>query len=152
MKPHSKAGRAEKERHRKTTKLKRRNAPTAARRRGPTSAELQKQLDQRTRELSEALEQQTATSAVLQVISSSPGELGLVFQAILENATRICEAKFGTLLLAEGDAYRNVAMHNAPPAFADIRQREPVFRLPPHTALGRLAYRGYHDRPRLHQA
>jgi GAF domain-containing protein len=97
------------------------------------------ELRQRTDDLSESLEQQTATSEVLRVISSSPGELEPVFQVMLENATRICEAKFGTLLLAEGDAYRNVAMHNAPPAFADLRQREPVFRHGPHTALGRLA-------------
>ncbi len=90
-------------------------------------------------ELRQSLEQQTATADVLRVISSSPGELEPVFQAILKNATRICEAKFGTLLLTEGDAYRNVGMHNAPPAFADMRQREPVFRPGPETALGRVA-------------
>src|SRR5262245_47768795 len=60
----------------------------------------------RTRELSESLEQQTATSEVLQVISSSPGELEPVFNAMLANAIRICEAKFGVLFLVEGDAFR----------------------------------------------
>src|SRR5262249_55332413 len=58
---------------------------------------------QRTRQLTESLEQQTATSEVLRVISSSPGELEPVFQAMLENAVRICEAKFGVLYLSEGD-------------------------------------------------
>src|SRR5262249_45724682 len=65
----------------------------------------------RTRELSESLEQQTATSEVLRVISSSPGELEPVFQTMLENATRICEAKFGVMWLCEGEGFRSVALH-----------------------------------------
>src|SRR5262249_60605013 len=89
-------------------------------------------------ELRESLEQQTATSDVLGVISGSPGELEPVFQAMLENATRICEAKFGTLYLHEGGAFRIAAMHNAPPAYAD-RQREPMFRPHPDSALGQIA-------------
>jgi GAF domain-containing protein/CheY-like chemotaxis protein len=93
----------------------------------------------RTRELSESLEQQTATSEVLQVISSSPGELEPVFQAMLDNAVRICEAKFGALFLSEGDAFRTVALHGAPPAFADARRREPLRRPTPTTGLGRVA-------------
>src|SRR5262249_43614383 len=69
-------------------------------------------------ELRESLQQQTATSEVLKVISSSPGELIPVFETMLESATRICEAKFGTLYLREGDAFRAAALHNAPPAYA----------------------------------
>src|SRR4029077_20874225 len=89
------------------------------------------ELSQRTDDLSEALEQQTATSEVLGVISSSPGELEPVFQAMLENAVRICEAKFGTMLRVEGDGYRVVAMHGAPPAYAEERRRNPVLRVGP---------------------
>ena len=80
------------------------------------NARLLNELRQRTDDLSESLEQQTATSEVLRVISSSPGELEPVFQAMLENATRICEAKMGVLFLSEGDAFRTVALHGAPPA------------------------------------
>ena len=95
---------------------------------------------QRTRELSESLEQQTATSEVLSVISSSPGELEPVFETLLANAVRICGAKFGMLFLPEGDdGYRIVALHGAPPAFAESRRREPVISLNPATTLGRVA-------------
>jgi GAF domain-containing protein len=83
------------------------------------------ELRQRTGDLSEALEQQTATADVLKVISGSPGELEPVFQAMLENATRICEAKFGILYLHEQGALRIVASHNIPPAFAAARSRGP---------------------------
>jgi GAF domain-containing protein len=93
----------------------------------------------RTRELAESLEQQTATSAVLEVISSSPGELEPVFDAMLSNATRICEAKFGILWRAEGDGFRLGALYGAPPAFAETRRREPFVRPGPETGLGRLA-------------
>jgi GAF domain-containing protein len=89
-------------------------------------------------ETKEALEQQTATSEVLHVISSSPGELEPVFKAMLENATRICEAKFGTLYLRDADAYRAVAIHNAPPAYVEARKRDLV-RPPPDSALGQIA-------------
>ena len=93
----------------------------------------------RTRELGEALEQQTATSEVLQVISSSTGDLEPVFQAMLANATRLCEAKFGVLLLCDSGGFRTVALHNAPPAFAEERRRNPLIHPPPGTGLRRLA-------------
>jgi two-component system, NtrC family, sensor kinase len=94
---------------------------------------------QRSRELSESLEQQTATSEVLKVISSSPGELEPVFNAMLENATRICGAKFGILALSEGHAFRTAALYGAPPAFAEARQREPVISPGPGTSFHRAA-------------
>jgi signal transduction histidine kinase len=81
----------------------------------------------RTAELTESLEQQTATSEVLRVISSSPGDLQPVFTTMLENAARICEAKFGTMLLTEGDKFRTAATHGAPQAWAERRNRESVF-------------------------
>src|SRR5262249_16407305 len=85
------------------------------------NARLLNELRQRTTDLGEALEQQTATSKVLEVISSSPGDLKPVFEAILENAVRLCGAKFGNLYLREGDGLRAAAMHNAPPAYAEQR-------------------------------
>jgi signal transduction histidine kinase len=102
-------------------------------------AELEKKLEARTRELSEALEQQTATSEVLQVISRSPGELEPVFQAMLANAVRICEAKHGNLYLHEGETFRLAATNGVPLALAEDLRRAGPRRPAPNTALGRLA-------------
>ena len=89
------------------------------------------ELRQRTTDLTESLEQQTATSEVLKVISSSPGELEPVFQAMLENATHLCEAKFGTLFLREGDVFRFAAEVDTPPELAEFnKRREPVIPTP----------------------
>jgi GAF domain-containing protein len=102
------------------------------------NARLFEEVQARTRELTEALEQQTATSEVLSVISRSPGDLEPVFQAMLQNATRICEANFALLLRAEGDAFRTVALHGVPPVFAEERRRNPMLPPNPETALGRM--------------
>jgi GAF domain-containing protein len=101
------------------------------------NARLFDEVQARTRELSESLEQQTATSEVLRVISSSPGELEPVFEAMLANATRLCEARFGVLFRSEADALRAVALHDAPPLFAEERRRNPVIRPSPDSTLGR---------------
>jgi signal transduction histidine kinase len=90
-------------------------------------ADLQEQVTFLARELAEAREQHAATSEVLQVISSSRGELEMVFEAILANAVRLCEAKFGTLFLHEGGAVRMVAAHNVPPSFVTMQQRRGPF-------------------------
>jgi adenylate cyclase len=83
-------------------------------------------LSQRTTDLTEALEQQTATSEVLQVISGSPGDLQPVFSAMLENAVRICDAKFGNIYRCDNDALHLVASHNTPAAYAEHRRRSPL--------------------------
>jgi signal transduction histidine kinase/putative methionine-R-sulfoxide reductase with GAF domain len=101
-------------------------------------ARLTRERNEALEQLSEALKQQTAASEVLRLISGSPGELGAVFDAMLVNATKLCEARFGILLLWEEDAFRTVALHNAPPAFVEHRRREPVIRPAPVTSLGRL--------------
>jgi GAF domain-containing protein len=95
------------------------------------------ELRQRTDDLTESLEQQTATSEVLSVISSSPGELEPVFNAMLENAARICEAQFGLLNLYDGSAFRNVALHNTPPQFA--RRLSEIIHPHPESGLAQVA-------------
>ena len=95
------------------------------------------ELRRRTTDLTKSLEQQTATSEVLKVISSSPGDLQPVFEAMLANATRLCEAKFGVLYRSEGDALRAVALYGAPLAYAEERRRNPIVRPHPETTLGR---------------
>jgi GAF domain-containing protein len=96
------------------------------------------ELRQRTTDLTESLEQQTATSEVLQVISSSPGDLQPVFATMLENAVRICDAKWGTIHRWEGDALQLMATHNLPPAFAEARGRSPHYRPHPKSLFGRI--------------
>ena len=81
---------------------------------------------QRTRELTESLEQQTATSEVLEVISSSPGDLEPVFAAMLENAVRICDAKFGNIYRWDGELFQLLAAFNTPPAFVEAHRRSPM--------------------------
>ena len=119
--------------------LKRRDAPKAVVRRSSSAVGQETKVALLAHERDEALEQLSAASEILTVISSSPGDLKPVFDTILAKATRICEAKFGTLYLRDGDAFRVVAMHNTPPAYAEARQREPWVRPPPDSILGRVS-------------
>jgi transcriptional regulator with GAF, ATPase, and Fis domain len=121
----------------RTLRPKARDAPTAQ----VSSVDLQEQLDRRTRERDEALEQLAATSEVLKVISSSPGELELVFNALLSNATRICEATTGTLYMYEGTQFRGVATHHSEQNYVDYWRLNTVVELKKHSGapLVRLA-------------
>src|ERR1700720_40770 len=130
---------AMKNRRRTTTKSKRPSAPIVSGRSKPSSTSANTNNALLTRERDELLEQQQATAEVLRVISSSPGDLKPVFAVILENATRLCQANFGLLWLCEGGDYRAVAMHNAPPAFAEVRQREPLVSMSGTTVLAQVA-------------
>src|SRR6266702_1142252 len=115
--------------------------PTLLRARVGASLERKRLHDQvtaRTRDLSEALEQQTATAEVLRVISSSPGELEPVFETMLANAVQICGAKFGVMSLSEGYVFRVIATHGAPAAFVEQRRRDPLVRPTPGHNLERM--------------
>ena len=113
-----------------------RKAPRVLKR-APGNIDLKNEIESLRRELAEALERQNATSEVLQVISSTPGELQPVFQKMLENATRVCGAKFGTMILLEGDIVRQVAAHNVPAAFANATELR-NFRPHPKSGLGQV--------------
>src|SRR5262249_35043598 len=92
------------------------------------NARLLNELRQRTADLSESLEQQTATSEVLKVISSSPGDLQPIFSAMLESAARLCDASFGNIFRWDDEALRLVATYNTPAAFAEARSQFPLRR------------------------
>ncbi|MGA7233904.1 MAG: GAF domain-containing protein, partial [Xanthobacteraceae bacterium] len=126
-----------KTRRRKTTKTKPSSAPKSARRDHVSVVDLQEKLKRQARELEEAREERAAIAEVLRVISSSPGELEPVFHTILQNAMRICEAKFGNLFEFVDGAFRALSWLNTPPALRDYGRQLRVWG--PHTGLGRLA-------------
>ena len=129
MKRRSRAGgKPAKVRRRSALKPKGRSAPKAMPRRGSAPAGQDTEVARLTRERDEALGQQAATADILRIISSSPGNLDSVLETILANATRLCEANFGVLLLYEGAQFRVAAAHNPPPAFAELRRRQPEIR------------------------
>ena len=127
-----------KTRRRKAMTLKRGNAPKTVRRRSSSAAGQETKVARLARERDEALEQQTATAEILRVISSSPGDLHPVFEAILENATRICEAKFGNLWLREADKFRIVAIHGGSPEYREYLFAEPLVALAAQDAVSRV--------------
>jgi|SRR5579862_452221 len=117
---------------------KRRKAAKAVFRRGSSAVSQKTKFALLTRERDEALEQLSAASEVLKAISSSPGNLKPVFEAILENAKRICDAKFGNLWLREGNNFRITATCGAPPAYRKYFDREPVVHPDPRSGLGTI--------------
>jgi signal transduction histidine kinase len=126
-----------KARRRKTLKPKRRPGPKAVRRRSASAADHKARIAQLTRELSEALRQQAATADVLRVISRSPGDLQPVFDVMLKNARRICDAEFGNIYRWDGEALHLIASHNTPAAFAQFRKTLP-FRPSATSLIGRM--------------
>src|SRR5215475_13050630 len=117
--------------------LRRRRAPKATRRSGATAADLEDSLERRTRELNESREQQAATLEVLNVISSSPGDLARVFDAILERATRLCEATHGHVWRFDGE-WLHVAAVRGDPQFVKWLHRHSTVRPVPGSAADRI--------------
>jgi two-component system, NtrC family, sensor kinase len=130
MKRRSRAGREPiQSRHRKRPEPKRRNAPKLAAPSNSLPIAEQTDVVRRGRERDEAMEQLSAASKVLKVITSSPGDLKRVFDVILKNATRLCEAKFGALRLREGDVFRIGAVHLPSSVNVAIYQPDMTFAL-----------------------
>ena len=128
-----------KTKYRKRARPKRNTTATASRRGNSSSiANLQEQVTFLARELAEAREQQTATSEVLRIIASSSSDLQSVFQTVLENAVRICEASFGILFRYDGNAFHTTALVGVPAAYADALRLRPLH-LRETTATGRVA-------------
>src|SRR5665648_1048149 len=126
-----------------TTGPKRGNAPKVARRRKASAADTDEKIALLERRLNETLQQQTATSEVLQVISSSPGELEPVFQTMLVSAMRLCEASHGVIWLREGDGFRSAALHGAwPEAFVEQWRSGTLVRPGPDAPITRAAESG----------
>ena len=125
----------------KMPKPKHRSAPKVQIRSKPSPVAEEHEVTRLARERDEALQQQTATSEVLRVISASSDELEPVFQAMLERAVRICGAKFGNIYRWDGEALHILASHNTPPAFAEAVRRSP-YRPYPHSPIGRMVAKG----------
>jgi GAF domain-containing protein len=136
-KPSRARGKPAKARPHSALKARGRNAPKSVSNRRSAADDSESEIAQLKRELHEALEQQTATSDVLQVISSSPGDLEPVFQAMLEKAVRICGAKFGNIYRWDGEALHLLATHNTPPAYAEALRRSP-YRPYPQSPIGHM--------------
>jgi transcriptional regulator with GAF, ATPase, and Fis domain len=137
-KPSRAGGKPAKARPHSALKPRGQNAPKPQSNRRSAADDSESEVAQLKRELHEAVEQQTATAEILRVISSSPGDLQPVFEAILENATRICEAKLGNLWLREGDKFRIVAVYGGSPEYREYLFAEPLVVLDPQDATNRV--------------
>ena len=137
-KPSRAGGKPAKARPHSALKPRGQNAPKPQSNRRSAADDSKSEVAQLKRELHEAVEQQTATAEILRVISSSPGDLQPVFEAILENATRICEAKLGNLWLREGDKFRIVAVYGGSPEYREYLFAEPLVVLDPQDATNRV--------------
>jgi signal transduction histidine kinase len=135
---HTKSRKPANTRYRKTAEPNRSTTSSAARRASASATNLQEQFERQARELEEAREERAAIAEVLRVISASPGELEPVFQAMLENATRICGAKFGILFRYEGGLFHPAASHDVPPAYDDFLHRQGPFEPKSGQLMGRL--------------
>jgi len=127
-----------KSRGRKATAQRRRNAPKTMRNRGVSVAGQETAVARLTRERDEALLREAANSEILHLISKSAGDLELVFQTILEDATRICNAKFGTLFRFDGSAFHLAAQFGTPPKHAEFQRRRGPFLPTPGSHLDRV--------------